>query len=420
MIELNEQCAGRLKEKLEPILEGVRVKSGSFIDFPEMTSLLALDKVLPERGAEAEKVRNYIGENAIFTFVVSELVEFVGNEFEYDEDKEPFSLTKTDKFPDSSTLASYLIDRFSSLPYEYCITVPISNDVFDYLGEYYPVFPGMRLYDYADQFTERFPERRKVGLLGRALMGDSNFSVWDENAKLVQYQFEGYCSGVLDTSSSESALSKIKSFLGILLAHNLVELSTGNSVPKEVSVDISTRAGNSAWKRLRSKALEHDWSSAMVRMSDRDWIKGLEDDQTRAKVFEAALRNYTKCSIGGGQVERIELASEWLFDSYKSKDDLLSVVHAVVAIEILLGDKKSTDVVGINKLISNRCAYLIGDSANNRADIIKEFGEIYDLRSAIVHRGHRKMSSEERSLLMKLRYLVGRVICKELQLLSND
>lgn len=419
MINLDIRCIERLKEKLSPLLDEVKVRSGNMIDFPGMVQLISFDEVLPKRGVEAEKINNYLGESAIFKFVFSELYELVYCSFEFDSEKETFDLIGSENFPTSEGLAGLLLDKFLCLPYEYCITLPLPLGTLDYLDDYYCIHPGLRFYRYGDLFFKKFPDKQKSGLLGKALLGLQSPSDWDDGAMLLQYQFEGYVSDFLDTDSSTFAFNKIKSFIGIMLASNIFCFSNNVAVPRQRTLDFHIRTGKT-WRCVKSKTMEPDLASFLYGMRDAQWLSKLPDTPTKKGVFSASINEYSKCAMNMQSFGRVELASIWLLDSYKASDDLLSVVHAVVAMEILLGDKKSTDIVGINKLISNRCAYLIGESESKRTEIIKDFGEIYDLRSAIVHRGKNYISSDERALLAKLRWMVGRVIIKEVELISRD
>jgi hypothetical protein len=63
----------------------------------------------------------------------------------------------------------------------------------------------------------------------------------------------------------------------------------------------------------------------------------------------------------------------------------------VVAMEILLGDKAVSDLMGLGELLRNRCAYLIGDSQTQREEILDEFKKIYEVRCQIVHRGKSRL-----------------------------
>jgi hypothetical protein len=92
----------------------------------------------------------------------------------------------------------------------------------------------------------------------------------------------------------------------------------------------------------------------------------------------------------------------------------------MVALEILLGDKTTSDQTGLSALLRNRCAYLIGKSQAERTGVLKLFQEIYDIRSEIVHKGKHRLNFKEKYLFDRLRYMCRRVISKEIELLKAD
>lgn len=112
------------------------------------------------------------------------------------------------------------------------------------------------------------------------------------------------------------------------------------------------------------------------------------------------------------------LASQWLFDSYTGSDELLNYVQAMVVLEILLGDKAKSDEIGLGRLLSNRCAYLIGNNYEERADMLRRFGDIYAVRSEIVHRGKQRLNAKERELFYDLHWMCRRVLQREVDLLK--
>jgi hypothetical protein len=114
------------------------------------------------------------------------------------------------------------------------------------------------------------------------------------------------------------------------------------------------------------------------------------------------------------------LGCQWLFDSYCTTNELLAFVQTAVAMEILLGDKRTSDLIGIGELLSNRCAYLIGASYNQRQEILDELKKIYDVRSQIVHRGKSRLKHTERELFSTLQWMCHRVIQEEVRLLEED
>lgn len=74
----------------------------------------------------------------------------------------------------------------------------------------------------------------------------------------------------------------------------------------------------------------------------------------------------------------------------------------------------------LNVLLRNRCAYLIGNSQEDRAELLEWFRKIYDVRSQIVHSGKHWLSASEFELFARLRWICRRVIRKEIDLLQAD
>jgi hypothetical protein len=99
---------------------------------------------------------------------------------------------------------------------------------------------------------------------------------------------------------------------------------------------------------------------------------------------------------------------------------MLSFVQTIVVLEILLGDDTANDDLGLGQLLRNRCAFLIGKSHEQRADILRDFTKIYRVRSQIVHRGKSRLSREERALFFQLQWICMRVIQEELRLLATN
>ena len=92
----------------------------------------------------------------------------------------------------------------------------------------------------------------------------------------------------------------------------------------------------------------------------------------------------------------------------------------MVVLEILLGEKDSSDEIGLGELLRNRCAYLISKTHKDRSEILQDFKRIYAVRSQIVHRGKSRLTPDERSLFHNLRWMCRRVIQEELTLLKAD
>jgi hypothetical protein len=144
----------------------------------------------------------------------------------------------------------------------------------------------------------------------------------------------------------------------------------------------------------------------------------VSDGAEKAKWIVYSFRQMASCFQHPERSARVLLASRWLFDSYIGRNQLLSFVQTMIALEILLGDKQRSDLMGLSELLRNRCAYLIGKDQRQREEILDDFGRIYDVRSQIVHRGKSRLSREEQGLFYKLRWMCFRVVQEEIRLLE--
>jgi hypothetical protein len=196
-------------------------------------------------------------------------------------------------------------------------------------------------------------------------------------------------------------------------------------------------------RRVRSHLTVHKWEedkwviwtrlelpqdvSELLRIIDVIELEEKTETPETGKLIKGVLLLISRVFRNIPKTEKILLAGQWLLDSYTSQNELLSFVQTIVAMEILLGkNPKSTkseikyDIIGIGELLRNRCAYLIGKSHSEREEILKEFERIYDVRSKIVHRGHKKLTTEELYLFRKLQWMCRRVIWEEIMLIIED
>jgi hypothetical protein len=106
-----------------------------------------------------------------------------------------------------------------------------------------------------------------------------------------------------------------------------------------------------------------------------------------------------------------------LFDGSTGDDLLLTFVQSMVVLEILLGDRAASTDTSISTLISNRFAYLVGKTHDEREQHIATFKKIYAVRSQIVHSGKSRLRSEDRRLLAELLQMGRAAIVKEVDML---
>jgi hypothetical protein len=103
----------------------------------------------------------------------------------------------------------------------------------------------------------------------------------------------------------------------------------------------------------------------------------LDTDEKRVAWHMRNLHEIRAVFSSGAKGNPILLAAQWFLESQTGRDELLNYVQAMVVLEILLGDQAMSDDIGVGNLIRNRCAYLIGNTHEQRGRILRNFSEIY-------------------------------------------
>ena len=152
-----------------------------------------------------------------------------------------------------------------------------------------------------------------------------------------------------------------------------------------------------------------------------DTLDGLLDSDTKIAEWVKNQLHHISCVFTNRtRNQKLLLACQWLYESYSGKNKLLAFVQTTIVLEILLGDKATSDQMGLSVLLRNRCAYLIGSTHSQRNEILIDFQKIYNVRSKIVHSGKSRLSYEEETLFRKLQWMCIRVIQEEVKLLVKD
>ncbi|MBD8525316.1 HEPN domain-containing protein [Pseudomarimonas arenosa] len=112
-------------------------------------------------------------------------------------------------------------------------------------------------------------------------------------------------------------------------------------------------------------------------------------------------------------------ACQWLIDGDCTSDDSAKFLNYCLGLEALLSEKagrrkpsgESGDLdAPPSMMIADRCAFLLGDTVEQRDEIRKEMGQLYALRSKLVHGRTRRLSPEEHRHGVRARRLLGDLI----------
>jgi hypothetical protein len=267
-------------------------------------------------------------------------------------------------------------------------------------------------------------EFRIAGLLGNLSVGllGSGPQAWEEGSLYLQIDALGFIGLYGGTNPHEEAVRTVRAFCGLGIALRLFEMKSEYfSLTPPSRLQIHRQESNGCFKFQCSINLDENVSrglSALTLHTVNGWINSEQRQILWADGVFATMRSVF---AGGKKADSILLASQWFFDGHShGPNPLLKFIQTMVVLEILLGDKASSEQTGLNVLLGNRCAYLIGASQEERTEVLSLFSEIYAIRSQIVHRGKHRLSLRERILFQNLRWMCCRVIYREAELLKAD
>jgi hypothetical protein len=432
-LDLHTQCLERLTDTVAKGLESVAVEKQIFLRPASALSMLDADSVLPSDKRRA--LQEHVSDNPVFDFVFDRLSTELIETQKYTPEKPISKLMELDGYADLRAVATRLVGDLCSLPWQYALSIRLPNGIGSILSRVtsnYALSDAIRLVTPDDAFSAEYPlssgiEARDRSLAGglqgqlsaNLLRGHSELR-WDTESALLQVYVKGFIGMYGTTAPLEDAVDYVKSFLGIAIALRLLRVEKRLSrTPSEATMFVHRKATDK-WIIERKVELDPPQSETFEALVIHDLGGSLNSEEAR-EAWAQRILHKIKCVFSQEpRSRRLLLASQWLFDSYCGSNELLSFVQTAVVIEILLGDKAASDLMGLSELLRNRCAYLISATPGEREMVLRDFRSIYDVRSKIVHKGKKRLSSEEQALFTKLQWICQRVILKESELFQTE
>jgi hypothetical protein len=429
---LHQQCKQRIVEKTAEGLASLKVEHRTFLERQSTFPLILIEDILPQTGRLKESIEGYISETPLYDFLFGTLSRELYENQEFDSETPLINLTDIPGYQNALSVAERLISDFESLPWEYSLSIKFDNDFGDMFARSVGEFV---LGDYAkliapkDQFVEQFPILSGIEKRDRNLFGGSTLLTvlkgiepeeWDRSSTYLQIKVNGFIGQYVNTAPLEEGVSLLKAFCGIAIALRLLKVNRSYRAISPKAKFFIHRKVDSRWVIERVYELEESISRTYSDLVFHDIDGKLDTQQKKVSWMQDAL-NSIRCVFSNRErSRRIILGSQWLFDSFCGMNELLSFVQAAVVLEILLGEKEISDLLGLGELLRNRCAYLIGRTNKERENILKDFKAIYEVRSKIVHTGKSHLNLDERMLFSKLQWMCRRVIQGEIKLLEKE
>lgn len=423
-LEINGNLRARLKELLLEILPAAPIYNGSLLDRVLFYDQIEpLDRALPSSGSLFTTLDDAIGPAPFAAILMDALSDELKTlELDYDTEAEPAQLS--DHLPDAAEVAEVadrILARFESLPWRYSFTFNLPAEVEDFFDKFVtvqPIGPSARLVKVTDEVRASFGLPNALGL-SSVLFGNPPVSKWSLGKVVLQVDVPGYVNWSFGSNTAAQALTTLRSIVGLGIALGLFKAGSRYAEIQRPVAFVHLHIEVNATRFVTHYDLTHSETRAIGGVCLSHSIM-LHNEAEQIPFATGRLEELDKIFQQNASSKNLKLAGKWFSDGTFGDDDLLNFVQTTMVLEILLGDKATSEQVGLGTLLSNRCAYLIGRSHSQRAKIIEDFSRIYDVRSQIVHRGKHRLAPSEMESFARLRFLASQVIRAEARLVFAD
>ncbi len=429
-LELDKMCKDRLIKVLKEQLPKLRVSNGKYLDRKSAFCLFLAENILPGTGKTKNNIERFISESPVFDFVYETLTQELSENQEYDSEAIDMGLCELAEYSDPEQTAARIINDLDSLPWEYIFSISIHKELSEIL---IPIIgridlgSNIRISKIGEDFEEKYSlnsgiKSRDQSIAGGGLLSllSSKENKWDENSICIQFDQSGFVGYYGETATTDAVGDDLKSLCGLCIALRLFKVEYKyRPTPIKAKFYIHRKLGDK-WVIQGTRELDTVTSDLFHDLVLHDLDGNLDSEEKKKSWLDKTLSDIDKVFSNRNLTDKILLACQWLFESYSGKNELLSFVQTTIVIEILLGDKATSDQMGLGVLLRNRCAYLIGNTQSQRDEILRDFQEIYNVRSKIVHGGKNRISLDESQLYRKLQWMCRRVIQEEVDLLKKD
>ena len=433
-LNLNEKKKDLLKKGLAEVLTKTSLLHNLYIEDRSIQKLQDLEVQMPKSGKTRSDLVSYISETPLFDFVSGYINKELSETQKWDSEKASKLLSSVSSYSSLTDLSNKIIEELDSLPWEYSCIFKVNDYISQYItSEVTEISESIILFKGSSDLAEKLPRESEIplydnhfngaDLLGLGGLGGTGMRLeprtWTSSSLYIQIKVKGFIGRFSKTSPEIQAVESLKSVMGLLLALRVAKVSYSyRAQPLDAKGLLYRNTGT--WKMDGVIEVDSQLSKAINDIRIDDLNGSLVTDNQKTNFVIIQLNTLSKALHHDKSSEKVRSAGQWLFESHYGNNELLSFIQAAVSLEILLGDKETSNLMGLGELLRNRCAYLIGNSHEQRDEVLKDFKKIYDIRSKIVHSGKSRLNKDERKLFNKLQWMASRVIQEELKLIGNN
>ncbi len=413
---LHPEAKKAMKRRLEAALDSSTIDEG-YISF--FSTEQGVEEFLKETLKHFKDV-NYLD----IIFAVQKFTNLmIDSKFEsYDERKE-FNgelkeLLSGDEFSD---LVEEITTYFSSLPHDYEIYFPLAS-VETIHHNILKITDEVFLYEVKEgdgKLGEPIDDTPKLSFLKRRNQGDIYLCV----------NIKGSCVFTFENKAVSKSYSLFKQFIHSGITKGILKRNYSSTATRRMPLlGLEFEKDKLLVKDLNNEKL--DYLTLNLAPNVLEYISQLEINsdylefyRTETRATNEQLMSFIAGAIGSeilnpnnSENENLLTAIDWSFESKVNPNNTFSFIQLCIALEAILSDNSESE--SITKTLSDRAAYFIGESVNERRKIIDQFKELYGLRSKLVHGRKANLQDDEESLYNWGTDLLEKIIKKEFSLLK--
>lgn len=233
---------------------------------------------------------------------------------------------------------------------------------------------------------------------------------YSEKSLFFRYIQSGHFSDRWEPRLVADMADAIRAFYGVLIASGTIMPHSGLS---RVEPYVLVNALNPIVEFVGVREMDGDLKKVATFFSTTTTDKRIKNGETLSDLLKPAIDLFSS-----SETRRLSTSAIWLLRSYISERGMDEILASAIAVEVLLGDRETSDRIGLSKLMANRCAYALSSTFSERKEISDFFVKWYKVRSEIVHSGRMRISGEENKVVKRGTQLASRVLLHEIKVAS--
>lgn len=332
-----------------------------------------------------------------------------------EQDNDNIPLTAYVGFNDPLSTARDFVDILRQIPLKYTAYMPLNADLSFILearkNKSVKISDQLSLISASELVAEAIvshPIEQYNKYLSQDAWYKNVFATVDSTGWYFRYQQSGYISDRHEPRIVSDMTDTIQGFYGALMSAGVL-YSSGHKREKPAPFVLVNRNIGDAASIALVLSVAEDTSKCYALHISKDSREKSEATIAIEDIIAPAIN-----MLQGKDSQRLKTSCIWLMRSHLSERDMDQVLASAIAVEVLLGDRETSDRIGLSKLMANRCAYALGNSVEERQEIINLFVQWYKMRSEIVHSGRIRVSADDKRIVRAGKNLASRLLNHEI------